>query len=95
MPYTYPFRYVDQTLKLEVWRKAQPIMGQDSFLWRADICGAILRFADHGDTNSKYGWEIDHIKPTSLGGTDDIANLQPLHWENNRKKGDNYPWCCQ
>ncbi|KUG25132.1 hypothetical protein ASZ90_005048 [hydrocarbon metagenome] len=41
-----------------------------------------------------YGWEIDHIIPLSLGGTDDIANLQPLHWENNRKKSDNLEWSC-
>jgi len=39
--------------------------------------------------------EIDHIKPVSLGGTDDLRNLQPLHWRNNRYKGDNYPdWDC-
>ena len=38
-----------------------------------------------------WGWEIDHIKPVSKGGTDDLSNLQPLQWENNRRKGDNYP----
>jgi 5-methylcytosine-specific restriction endonuclease McrA len=86
MPYRYPFRYVDQALKLEVWGKARPIPRRDSFLWRSDVCGAIIRFTDHGDSNSRYGWEIDHIKPTSLGGTNDLANLQPLHWENNGKK---------
>jgi hypothetical protein len=95
MPCTYPFKYVDQALKIDVWQKGQPISGQDSFLWRSDICGGIMRFTDHGDTNSKYGWEIDHIKPTSLGGTDNLSNLQPLHWENNGKKGDSYPWYCR
>ncbi|MDP2883641.1 MAG: HNH endonuclease signature motif containing protein [Ignavibacteria bacterium] len=92
MPYTYPFKYVDQDLKLKVWGKAHPIIGQDPFLWRSDNCDAIMRFTDHGETDSKYGWEIDHIKPTSLGGADDLSNLQPLHWKNNRKKGDSYPW---
>lgn len=95
MPETYPFGYVDLSVKLQVWVKAQPIIGQDPSLWRSDACGGIMRFTDHGDTNSKFGWEIDHMKPVALGGTDDIANLQPLHWENNRKKGDNYPWYCQ
>jgi hypothetical protein len=84
---TFPSRYVGLSVKLRVWAKAQPIIGQDPFLWGSDGCGGIMRFTAHGDTNSKYGWEIGHIKPVALGGTDDIANLQPLHWENNRWKG--------
>ena len=39
----------------------------------------------------KYGWEIDHLKPVVLGGTDDIENLNALQWQNNRSKGDDYP----
>ena len=37
------------------------------------------------------GWEIDHIKPIARGGIDDISNLRPLQWKNNRSKSDNYP----
>ena len=54
-----------------------------------------MKYGDHADTNSKYGWEIDHIYPTALGGTDDLDNLQPLYWEYNRQKGDTYPWYCE
>ena len=41
----------------------------------------------HGHEKSG-GWEIDHIYPEAEGGTDDLANLQPLYWKNNRDKGD-------
>ena len=31
----------------------------------------------------------------ALGGSDSLSNLQPLYWENNRHKGDNWPqWSC-
>ena len=45
----------------------------------------------YGKTESDYGWEIDHIRPKSMMGSDFISNLQPLQWQNNRSKGDNYP----
>jgi len=36
------------------------------------------------------------ILPVSKGDTDHIDNLQPLQWENNRHKGDDYPrWYCK
>ncbi|HIP78015.1 MAG TPA: HNH endonuclease, partial [Kiloniellaceae bacterium] len=54
-----------------------------------------MRYADHGDHQSKFGWEIDHIRPVSKGGSDRLDNLQPLYWENNRRKGDTYPWYCE
>ncbi len=72
-----------------VWRKSTPEPGPASF--RKDIFGTSMQRADYGRT-TLYGWEIDHIKPVSEGGTDALDNLQPLQWENNRRKGDNYPY---
>jgi 5-methylcytosine-specific restriction endonuclease McrA len=38
------------------------------------------------------GWQIDHKHPIDDGGSDSLANLQPLQSEENREKGDQYPW---
>ena len=76
-----------------VWEKATPIPKIDFV--RKDSCGANMAKQDYGHT-SAFGWEVDHIKPVALGGGDELDNLQPLHWQNNRHKGDNYPdWECK
>lgn len=38
--------------------------------------------------NSRFGATIDHIVPLSLGGLDDIENMQLAHWICNIKKGN-------
>lgn len=70
------------------WNKAQLAAGYHPNAVRRDACGALIERNRHGDTNSVYGWEIDHIVPVASGGSDLIFNLQPLQWENNRAKSD-------
>ena len=101
MAYIYPFKTIEEQAISAIWNKAKVIPGQNKdgkrwnpAEWRYDICGAPIKYTDHGNTKSDTGWEIDHIKPTAKDGQDALDNLQPLQWKNNRDKGDTYPWSC-
>lgn len=72
----------------KVWEKATVVGGNDSNVYRKDECGAWIARKQYGNRNSSYGWEIDHIKPQSKGGGDELSNLRPLQWENNMSKSD-------
>jgi hypothetical protein len=67
-----------------VWEKGHRDSENDAGVWRKDDCGAWIRRSDHGDRNSSFGWEIDHVNPN---GGSNIPNLRPLQWENNVAKG--------
>lgn len=79
--------------KRKVWNKGEIVPDYNKDLYRKDIAGAWIAWVSYGDTSNELGlgWEIDHVKPESINGTDDINNLRPLQWKNNRTKSDDYP----
>ncbi len=88
MAYEYRFASANEQLKLSVWAKGKISDGYNGNFYRRDIYGSWMQYSAHGETLSHFGWEIVHIQPLEAGGTDDLANLQPLQWQNARKKPD-------
>ncbi len=81
----------DENIIQQVWNKGIIQNGYDSDIARKDACGAWMLRGQYGNTDSLFGWEIDHVLPKTKGGTDDLINLRPMQWQNNRSKGDDYP----
>ena len=69
-----------------VWDKADKVRGKDPTKYRKDPYGNEMFYGSYGKDSPK-GWEIDHIKPASRGGSDATKNLQALNTAINREKG--------
>jgi len=83
----------EQTVQA-VWAKGAVTQEYDPHFVRKDACGVLIERSKYGQT-VVYGWEIDHMRPVAQGGSDSLANLQPLYWQNNRHKSDSWPsWGC-
>lgn len=81
--------FLENTIQ-KVWEKGNIVVGNDPNIWRKDQCGAWMHRTSHGDRQSQYGWEVDHINPN---GGDDLSNLRPLQWTNNAEKSDGRLTC--
>jgi hypothetical protein len=53
-----------------------------------DFTGRIIHRGAYGQTGSRFGWDIDHIQPLSLGGKDAEDNKQIVHVVTNDEKAD-------
>lgn len=83
----------------KIWDKGIIVDGFNPARYRKDACGAWIDKEQYGNTESDFGWEIDHIVPMALleqAGVPekmifDIRNLRPFNCRNNRSKGKDYP----
>lgn len=51
-------------------------------------CGKQLAFSNYGSFGSRGAWEVDHRRPVSRGGSENLRNLQPMCISCNRAKVD-------
>lgn len=77
----------DEQRKLAVWHKGHVDSNYDPAVYRRDYVWRLIKYSDHGNRNSAYGWEFGHIVARALGGSDDVINLRPEHWETNASSG--------
>jgi hypothetical protein len=76
----------DAAIVEAVWNKAVPCHEHPPL--RVDAYGALIWREGYGNSSSRFGWEIGRRTPLSQGGGDDLENLVPLQWENNRRNGE-------
>ncbi|WP_337660631.1 HNH endonuclease domain-containing protein [Anderseniella sp. Alg231-50] len=75
--------------KVAAWQKATIVPGFDASRIRRDRFGNYISWFDYG-LKTTYGWEIDHVWPSSLGGSDANGNLAATHWQANRIKSNRF-----
>lgn len=80
-------KYGSKKTAEKVFLKAVKVIGKDPSLYRKDPYGNVMYKHSHGKS-TKMGWDIDHIKPKSRGGSDCMRNLQALNSSVNRSKGN-------
>jgi 5-methylcytosine-specific restriction endonuclease McrA len=73
-------------VKNKVWNKAKKIRGKDPAKYRKDPYGNTIYRNSQGKS-SPMGWDVDHIRPKSRGGSNSVRNLQALSSSVNRSKG--------
>ena len=81
-----------EDLKRAAWARTSPVAGQlNSWEFRKDCLGNLVRYQDYGKRTSPFGWELDFILPRQMGGDSNPENLQALHWKANAAKSDHIP----
>ena len=80
-----------EDLKRAAWARTSPVGQSNGWEFRKDVLGNLVRYADYGNRHSPFGWELDFIVPSSLGGSTDPENLQVLHWKAGAARKESLP----
>src|SRR5687768_7501541 len=79
-----------EDLKRAAWARTSPVQAQmNSWEFRKDCLGNLIRYADFGNRHSPFGWELECIVARA-GGNTDPDNMQALHWKANARAGQQY-----
>jgi hypothetical protein len=78
-----------EDLKRAAWARTSPVSGQQLNSWefRKDCLGNLVRFADYGNRHSPFGWELDSV---TAHGPSDAENIQALHWRAIAARSENH-----
>jgi hypothetical protein len=78
-----------EDLKRAAWSRTTPVSSDlNSWEFRKDCRGSLIRYADFGNRHSPFGWELDYIVSRAFGGSSDPDNLQALHWKANAVRAE-------
>ena len=80
-----------EDLKRAAWARTSPVSDRgQSWDFRKDCLGNVVRYSDYGKRNSPFGWELDFVLPRKLVGAD-LDNVQALHWKACAARADLVP----
>ena len=82
-----PIHAMLEDLKRAAWARTNPVSGQQGNSWefRKDCLGNLVRFADYGNRHSPFGWELDTLS------THDPDTFQALHWRAIAARSEHIP----
>ena len=68
-----------ESVKAAVWKKGRINPDYSPNVLRWDANGHMMKWSEYGRKDSKLGWDIGSVNPSSKDGGKEIDNLQPYN----------------